>query len=140
MAYGTAAGVAALDALWTEGGVYTTTSKPTLAQVEDWITKVSNMLDTALANEGFTTPVAVSGVTSEFALLVEGLVKDLVNANHSAGRFFTERSLDSPLSWMATIRKELVDYVVENATGFENRGVPKKAGDIGRHVASLDLI
>lgn len=140
MAYGTAAGVASLDSLWTVGGAYTTGSKPTLAQVESWLTQVSNMLDTAMANEGFAVPVIVSGVTSEFALLVEGLVKDLVNANHSAGRFFTERSLENSKSWMAQIRQELVDYVIANATGFENRGVAKISGDVGRHVASLDVM
>lgn len=140
MAYGTAAGVAALDKLYTGGGTYTTTSSPTLAQVNEWLDEISNMLDTALANEGFQVPVTVAGVTSEFRMIVQGIVKDLVNASHSAGRFFTEKALESNQSWMTTIRKELVDYVTANAVGFENRGVPKKAGDTGKHVASLDVI
>lgn len=48
--------VAALDQQVPVGG-YTTTTRPTLAQVEQWITDCSQLTDSALLNMGRTAPI-----------------------------------------------------------------------------------
>ena len=139
MAYGSAAGVAALSALWTNGttGLFTTTTRPTLAQVTTWLDTVSKLLDTALADQGFDTPVTVTAVTGELGLLVEGIVKDLCDYSHGAGRFFTEKALDAGINPFMTVDKELHEWVKRKIVGLEKQGVPRSSE--GRNVASFEV-
>jgi len=139
MAYGSAAGVAALSALWTDGttGLFTPTTRPTLAQVTTWLDQVSKLLDTALNDQGFDTPVTVTAVTGEFGLLVEGIVKDLCDYSHGAGRFFTEKALEAGINPFMTVDKELHEWVKRKIVGLEKQGLTRSAQ--GRNVASLEV-
>lgn len=139
MAYGSAAGVAALSALWADGttGQFTTTTRPTLTQVNTWLDEVSKLLDTALADQGFDTPVTVATVTGELGLLVNGIVKDLCDYSHGAGRFFTEKALDAGINPFMTVDKELHEWVKRKIVGLEKQGVPRSAQ--GRNVAGLEV-
>lgn len=138
MSYGSAAGVGGLSALWSDSGTFTTSTRPTLAQVNTWLDEVSALVDTALADEGFTVPVTVAGVVKELDLLVNGIVKDLCDYSHGAGRFFSERAIDAGISPFITIDKEVHAWVQRKSVGFENQGVPKS--ETGRQVASFDLL
>lgn len=138
MSYGTVAGVAALSALWTDNGSYTAATTPTSTTVSGWLDDVSALMDTALADEGFTVPVTVAAVVKTLDLYVEGIVKDLCDWAHGSGRFFTERYLDRGLSPFITIDKEISAWVQRKSVGIENQGVPKE--DTGRRVATFDLL
>jgi len=138
MSYGSAAGVGELSALWSDNGTFSVTTTPTLATVNTWLDEVSSMVDTALSDEGFTVPVTVAGVVKELDLLVNGVVKDLVDWSHGAGRFFSERAIEAGLSPFMTIDKEIHAWVQRKSVGFENQGVPKT--ETGRQVASFDLL
>jgi len=138
MTYGNADGVGALSALYSDNGSFTVSTSPTLAVVNGWLSDVSQLLDTALADEGFTVPVTDTDVTGEFALLVEGIVKDLVNYSHNAGRFFSKKYLESGLSPFMTIEKELHDWVKRKTVGLEALGLAKS--ETGRNVATFDLL
>ena len=138
MSYGSAAGVGGLSALWSDSGTFTTSTRPTLAQVNTWLDEVSALVDTALKDEGFTVPVTVAGVVKELDLLVKGIVKDLCDYSHGAGRFFSERAIDAGISPFITIDKEVHAWVQRKSVGFENQGVPKS--ETGRQVASFDLL
>lgn len=138
MSYGTASGVGAMNALWSDSGSFTAATTPTSAQVNGWLDNVSAMVDTALADEGFTVPVVLAAVVKELDLLVEGIVSDLVDAAHRTGRFYTENILTRGLSPFITIDKEVHAWVQRKSVGFENQGVPKV--DTGRKVASFDLL
>lgn len=138
MAYGTVAGVGAMNALWSDSGTFSASTTPTAAQVTDWLDKVSAMVDTALADEGFTVPVTLAAVVKELNLLVEGIVSDLVDASHRTGRFYSENILTRGMSPFITIDKEVHAWVQRKSVGFENQGVPKV--DTGRKVASFDLL
>jgi hypothetical protein len=139
MPYGSTAGVAALSALWTDGttGLFTTATRPTLAQVTTWLEEVSKLLDTALNDQGFDTPVTVSAVTGEFNLLVNGIVKDLCDYSHGAGRFFTEKALEAGINPFMTVDKELHEWVKRKVVGMEKQGVVRSAE--GRNVASFEV-
>jgi len=138
--YGSAEGVAALSKMWTDDGSYTTASKPSLADVEKWLGEISATLDTHLANEGFKTPITVPEVTPELDILVNGIVKDLVDYSRASGRFFTERRLDSGMSPYMIIDKELADWVTRRSIGLESRGVLKVSTNPGQHVATFDVL
>jgi hypothetical protein len=139
VAYGSAPGVAALSALWTDGttGLFATTSRPTLAQVNTWLDQVSKLLDTALNDQGFDTPVTVTAVTGELGLLVEGIVKDLCDYSHGAGRFFTEKALEAGINPFMTVDKELHEWVKRKVVGLEKQGLTRSSE--GRNVASLEV-
>lgn len=142
--YGTAAGVAALSAQWTDNGEYTDTTPsseattPSLTQVNLWLIQVSNSVDVKLQDEGFTVPVTVDSVESAIALLVEGIVKDLVDFSHGSGRFYSKQSIESGLSPYLTIDKEISEWVKRQAVGFENAGVPKRK--TARSLATFEVL
>ena len=82
MAYGTAAGVAGHAKTWTRGGQFYDASaspvvaptKPTLTEVNTWITQISDLFDRALSNEGFVAPVTATKTVSLLTLEVERIV------------------------------------------------------------------
>lgn len=143
--YGSAAGVAALSAQWTDDGEFTdgdayeSATSPTLAQVNDWLTRVSFAVDVRLSDEGFNTPVTVPEAVHDISLLVEGIVKDLVDFSHGSGRFYTKQAIESGLSPYLTIDKEISDWVARRAIGFVNMGVSKRDAS-SRNEASFEVI
>jgi hypothetical protein len=132
--YGTAAGVAAYTRVYTNSGVYDATSNPALASVEAWVNQVSSIANAALSSAGFSTPVTQAACVKMLTGLVEQSCADLCHAARSSGRFFSERALNSNLSAMGQLRKEIYDWVEQNATGMENLGAAR--AEIGG-VASL---
>jgi hypothetical protein len=138
MSYGTSAGVGGMSALWSDNGVFSVSTTPTLAQVNTWLDQVSAMVDTALADEGFSVPVTVAAVVKELDLLVNGIANDLVDYSHKAGRFYSERSLYSGASPFMILDKEIHSWVQRKSVGFENQGVPKT--ETGRKVATFDML
>jgi len=138
MSYGSAAGVGALSALYSSSGTFTVSTTPTLAAVNNWLDEVSALLDTALEDEGFATPVTTAAIVKELDLLVNGITVDLVNYSHNAGRFYTEQALKAGVSPFMTIDKEVHEWVKRKSVGFEAQGLTKE--NIGRNVASFDLL
>lgn len=144
MSYGTAAGVGGLSPTFSDNGEFfddgisSTASKPSLSQVVEWLTQVSALMDTAMSDEGFTVPVTLAAVLPELDLLVNGIVKDLVDFSRKSGRFYTKRSLDAGVAPFMAIDKELHDWVKRKTRGFTNQGVPKP--DPSRSEATFDLL
>jgi len=120
--YGTAAGVAAYTRVYTDAGEYKTTTNPTLANVEAWVNQVSAIANSALSAAGFIVPVSQSDCVLMLVGLVEQSCADLCHAARSSGRFFSERALNSNLSAMGQLRKEIFDWVQANAKGMEDLG------------------
>ncbi len=132
--YGTASGVAAYVGVFTASGSFTTATKPTLAQVEAWIDQVSALLNTALAQRGFTVPMTQVDAVLAAKSTVEQLVSDLASAANSSGRFFSERFLEKGVSNWAIIRNDISAWVEEYASGLEELGVSRgspEATEIG---------
>lgn len=123
--YGTAAGVAAFTNRWTASGSYTTSTRPTLAQVEAWIDQVSATLNVALAGAGFSIPVTNADAKLSLIAVVEAAVADLCHAANSSGRFFTDRALERGVSPIRTIRQEMSMWVEEQADGLEMLGATR---------------
>lgn len=140
MSYGSAADVAALSGMWTTNGVFTTTSPVKLSSVTTWLGQVSQLVDTAMSDEGFVTPVVVTVVVGEIDLLVNGIVKDVADWSKGSGRFFTKKALEAGLSPFMTIDKEVHEWVQRKSIGFEAQGVPKRTDFRGRHRAVFEVL
>ena len=124
--YGTAADVAALCRVYTNNGAFDTTTVPTLANVEGFIDQTSALVNTALAAQGFTVPIVQADAVLACKSMVVQICSDLAHASNSAGRFFSERALTGGLSIMATIRKDIADWVADNASGFTELGAARR--------------
>jgi len=138
MSYGSAAGVGAQSALWSDNGTFTASTRPTLSTVNTWLEQVSNSIDAALADEGFTTPVTVAKVVSVLDMYTNGIVKDLVDWSHGAGRYYSDRYIKAGLSPFTTVDSEIQKWVQRKSVGFANLGVPRS--ETGRQEASFDLL
>ena len=123
--YGTAAGVAAYTRVYTSSGSYDATTNPTLNQVEAWVNQVSAITNAALSSAGFTVPISQADCILMLTGLVEQSCADLCHAARSSGRFFSERALNSNLSAMGQLRKEIYEWVETNADGMEGLGAAR---------------
>lgn len=121
--YGAATDVASLTRRFTAAGSYTTTTNPTLAQVEGWIDQVSSTLNLLLAEQGFRIPLTQADCVLTLKLFVETEVADLANYANSAGRFFTNQQYTTG-PWKA-ISKEAADFIKAHANGFEQLGATR---------------
>lgn len=139
MSYGTVSGVAALSAQWTDSGVFTSSTKPTVSQVTQWLEDVSTSLDIALSDFGFSTPITATAILPSLNLLVQGIVKELVDYSHGAGRFYVKKALEGGISPFMIIDKELHEWVERKAIGLRAKGAGVDDDTIGRKVATFDL-
>lgn len=117
MAYGTAAGAANYCTVYTKNGVFDNTTRPTLLTVESWLTQISRMLDISLANHGFTAPLTDTNGVSAATMIVEQLASDLAKAANNSGRFFSENSLKSGVSFWKVISNDIDSWVEMYAPG-----------------------
>lgn len=127
-AYGAASDVAALAGAHTAGGVFTTTTTPTLLQVEAWLVDVSDLMDLALAQHRFEIPIDTgltnyTKITNILSNVVVPLVADLCHAANSSGRFFTQKAIEFGLSPMKVITKDINTWVDSNADGLVALGM-----------------
>lgn len=128
--YGTAAHVAALVPVYTTSSVFSTATNPTLANVVSWIDQISALLNIALAGSGFTIPVTNADAVLILQAWVEQAAADLCAYANSAGRFFTEKALERGISPMASIRREVNDWIVSITPSLIAAGVAHTAGDL----------
>ncbi len=123
--YGSATEVAAITPRYTTAGSFTTTTRPTLAQVETWIDNASATLNVMLAKAGFHTPIVQTTAKVACAQVVVEIVTDLVHASNSAGRFYTDRALERGIAPMKVLRQEMADWVESMAPGLERLGAAR---------------
>ena len=124
--YGSVSGVAAFCTVYTASGSFTTATIPTLANVESMIDQTSALLNTSLAAQGFSVPIAQADAKLACDSIVNQLVSDLAHAANSAGRFFSERSLTGGLSIWAQVRKEIDEWVSMSTTGLSALGASRR--------------
>lgn len=132
MAYGSAAGVAALAKTWTDNGefldpdIYGDGGTPTtLSEVGEWLDQVSTFADISFGQEGFTVPIIQTDVIKALDLKVNALVADLVHLAHGKGRLFSDRIQNSGQDAMSIIERELLRWVKDRVSSFEAYGIPR---------------
>lgn len=145
MFYGSAAGVASFARTWTDNGqfldpdAYQDGTPTTLTEVENWLEQVSQIVDIAFANEGFTVPVVASSVLAAIDAKVNAMVADLVHLAHNKGRLFSDRIQSSGRSPESILESETVSWVRSQAVGFEALGVPRLTNESDQSAFSVAM-
>lgn len=117
--YGTVAEVQALCPRVTFGE----TSIPTSTQVEQFIDRVSAIINVLLAREGFAIPVTQADCLLALDEFVVQEAVDLVDAVLRMGRFFSDKV--GARSKAELIRKDARDFIEDNSLGFELLGATR---------------
>lgn len=88
MSYGSTNEVAALVPRYANAdNVFTATTRPSLAQVETWLTQVSAVLDAYLATKGYSTPITATDLNAAMDLFVAEEVASIAEGVNGSGRF-----------------------------------------------------
>lgn len=125
--YGTAAGVSVRCGQYVDAvlNTFTTSTHPTLAQVETFINQVSGLMNTALSKAGFTVPVTQADAVQAITGIVEEYAADLVLATGMQGRFYSESFQRSGKSRITVMADEINAWAEAAAPGLAELGVPQ---------------
>lgn len=115
----------------------TSPTRPTLEDVERYVDRISGLINTYLAKEGFNVPVTEPIAKAALAELAVEFVVELCHVSNSAGRFFTDRQLRR-FSPLAVIRQEIAGWIDANAAGLENLGAARGTS-LAEQIAFRDL-
>jgi hypothetical protein len=122
--YGSVEEVATLVARYTTTGAFTTTTRPTIAQVEQFIDRLSARLNVYLAEAGFAIPVTQADAVMALADFVVTTVVDYCHWANSAGRFVDTKTLKGR-SAAALVDEEASQFVAQHADGLEALGATR---------------
>lgn len=122
--YGSVAGVAVLCPKWS-GTNFAATTRPVLATVESWIDSVSSMLNSFLAEAGFTIPVAEGDVTRALDMFVNEEVTALVLGVNGSGRFGPTSKAVGKKGRYSLMLDDVKAFVEGNKAGFQRLGAAR---------------
>lgn len=120
--YGDATGVAGLAKIWTDDGEWTdpisgsSPTNPTLTQVNDWLSEISDIFNTALSSAGFKVPVTESKSVNAISLIVEEYAAKLARAANGE---------DISTSSIQSLMNDILKWVTLNAGGLEANGADR---------------
>ena len=128
--YGTTAGVSALTPRYaTTGGVFDTTTRPTLATVEGLIDQVSALANSILSQTGFVIPISQATVKLALDIFINEEVAAIVEGINGSGRF-GPTTKEPGRSRFNLIMDDLTTFIGANANGFENLGAVRSKDTI----------
>lgn len=124
--YGSVAEVQALTLRYTTSGSYTTTTRPSIAQVEGFIDRVSSILNVLLAKAGFVIPVSQADAKLALDDYVVDMAVQLCHAANGSGPLApgAARRLRGQLPREA-ILEAAAAFVGNHAAGFEALGATR---------------
>lgn len=122
--YGSVAEAEALVRHFTSSGSFTTSTHPTLLQVETFIDRVSALVNAVLAQLGFEIPVTQADAKLVLDHFVVEEVADLCEAANRAGRFYGEQLRDR--SRFRVVFDDCVSFLESQAEGLEALGATRE--------------
>jgi len=125
--YGTVAEVAALTPGYTESGDYDTTTRPTEAQVERFIDRISAVLNVILAGLGFSIPISQEDAAMMLAEFVTDHAAYLCHGVNRAGPYAPGSEQLRGRSPFEIIRKEAEAFLENHAAGIEALGATRSS-------------
>lgn len=125
--YGSVLGVAALVPRYTDNQAasFTAATRPTFSQVETWIDQMSAILNGALAEAGFTVPVANADVRNMLALFVNEEVASVCEGINGSGRFGPTAKQPGGKGRFAVLIDDALAFIEGNKAGFERLGAAR---------------
>ena len=120
MTYGTAHDVASFVPRYADQfGHFTTTTRPTLAQVTAWLTQVSGVLNAYLSSKGWATPVTEANLLAALNLFTSEEVAAMVEGANGSGRFGPTAPDQRAQSRFAIIRADVTNFIDSLLLGNE---------------------
>ena len=135
--YGSATGVVAFVPNYGSGGAFTTGTRPTLAQVEGWIDSVSGILNSILAEAGFTIPVTNDDVKDALDFFINQEVASICEGVNGSGRFGPTSKAVGKQGRFSLMLEDVKTFVEGNKAGFERLGA-ERAYDVTSSIAYRD--
>lgn len=126
--YGTVAGVVSLVPRYADSGNFTSATRPSLAQVENWINETSAVVNALLADAGFSVPMTQTDAISLLAGLVESVVAEYADYANRMGRFWSDSAQDRGISMHKVLNNEISSWINQYAKGLENLGSARTEG------------
>lgn len=124
--YGSVLGAAGLVPRYTVAGTFDATTRPTLTQVESHIDSVSGIVNSMLAQMGFTIPITVDTVKDALDLFVNEEVGAIAEGINGAGRFGPRATDGVTPNRFKLILEDVRLFIEGNAAGFERLGAVRQ--------------
>ncbi len=129
--YGSVAEVTALTRLYLRGqSAYNSTTRPTLTDVEAFINRASGVMNLALSEYGFQTPITQSDAVFAVSQWVIERAAEMVEKAQPTSAYGTAPNAKRKQTGPA-LAQLASEFVVQNTWGFKNLGVVQQA-PIGR--------
>ena len=123
--YGSTGNVAALVPRYANSsGEFDATTRPALMQVSTFLTQVCAMLNSVLAEEGFSIPITESTVTPMLDAFVNQEVAEIVEGVNGSGRFGPKIEGQQP-GRFSIINADVRAFIKGNRVGIERAGADK---------------
>jgi hypothetical protein len=123
--YGSVAEVAALVPMWTEGAAFTASTRPSYSQVEQFLDRVSAIVNTLLAQEGFGIPVTNDDAKLALSQFVIEECADLCDAVNRSGRFFLSSEELAGRGRFRVILSDAKAFIAGYADGLQGLGATR---------------
>jgi hypothetical protein len=123
--YGSTADVAALVPKWANKATppdFDTTTRPTLAQVENQVNQLSALVNALLAEAGFAIPVTQADAKLALAYFVEEEAAAIVDGINGSGRFGPSSKAMGAKGRFALLVADVQAFIEMNKAGFERLG------------------
>lgn len=133
--YSSVAEVEAVTKVYTSSGTFSTTTTPTLAQVEKFIDRTSAMLNACLAKEGFTIPVTQADAKLALDEWVTRMAADLVHYSINGAPY---SQAEQTRGGSPNLYEQACKFVEEMAAGFENLGADRSSDAITAGMGYLE--
>jgi hypothetical protein len=112
MTYGTIAQVAAFVPRYANSNSeFSTTTRPTAAQVEAWLEQVSGVLDAYAGSKGYSVPITVPDLLQAMTLFTTEEVAAMVEGANGSGRFGPTAPNQRAQSRFAIIREDVTNFI-----------------------------
>lgn len=123
--YGSVAEVMALTKRYTAAGSYTSTTRPTLNEVEEFIDRVSALLNVCLAKNWFSVPVTAEIPKLALDHFVVAQAAELCHYANGQGALIPGRNDIRPATPFEIIQHACEKFIDKEANGLENLGAVK---------------
>jgi hypothetical protein len=123
--YGTVEDVASLTPRYASSdGNFNGTTRPSYAAVTTFLEQVSAMVNSILAEEGFTVPITNSSVTPMLDAFVNQEVAELVEGVNGSGRFGPKTD-GGEHGRFSVVNADVRGFIKGNRVGIERMGATK---------------
>jgi len=123
--YGTVASVAALVGRYTSSGEFTSSTRPSKADVQLFINQTSALLNVLLAEQGFSIPVTQADAKLALDSFVVNQVVQLCHAANGAGPYAPGSESLRGSSPMKVMLREAEAFITVHAAGLEALGATR---------------